>query len=349
MPGTSRPDRLREAARTLDPGYFALVMASGIVSVAMHDDRAYLISVALLWIAAAGYAALVLLTGWRLVAFRSAVAADLADPARGFTFLTFVAGTNVLGVRLAGDGHSLAAAILLCAGGVGWLVLGYLVPWTAVLGRPGGPAVSSANGTWFLWAVAAQSVAVLAAVLEPAARAQGRALALLAVLAWAVGIVLYAAAGMAVAARLLRYEVHPTHLTQPYWVSMGATAITVVAGAKIAQMTPQPAGSAVSGVIGGISLIFWAFGTWLIPALVAAGWWRHVRHGEGFRYEPAWWSVVFPVGMYGVACYGLGQQEHLPIVRSVGTAESWVALAVWAAAFLGMVLHLLRAARRQPG
>ena len=49
-----------------------------------------------------------------------------------------------------------------------------------------------------------------------------------------------------------------------------------------------------------------------------------------------------------MASYGLGQVEHLPIVRAVGRGESWLALAVWAVAFLGMVLHLLRAALRQP-
>ena len=35
-------------ARTLHPGYFALVMATGIVSIAMRNERAYPISVVLL-------------------------------------------------------------------------------------------------------------------------------------------------------------------------------------------------------------------------------------------------------------------------------------------------------------
>jgi len=33
------------------------------------------------------------------------VAADLADPGLGFGFFTFIAGTDVLGTRLAADGH----------------------------------------------------------------------------------------------------------------------------------------------------------------------------------------------------------------------------------------------------
>ncbi|KOT60595.1 MULTISPECIES: SLAC1 family transporter [Streptomyces] len=48
----------------------------------------------------------------------------------------------------------------------------------------------------------------------------------------------------------------------------------------------------------------WA--TSLIPVLLAAGVWRHVRHRVPLRYEPSWWSAVFPIGMYAVAWAALG-------------------------------------------
>jgi hypothetical protein len=41
--------------RTLHPGYFALVMATGIVSISMHQHRAYALSVVLLWLACVAY------------------------------------------------------------------------------------------------------------------------------------------------------------------------------------------------------------------------------------------------------------------------------------------------------
>ena len=88
--------------------------------------------------------------------------------------------------------------------------------------------------------------------------------------------------------------------------------------------------------------MFWAFGTWLIPPLIAAGWWRHVIHRIPLRYEPTLWSVVFPLGMYGVGGHYLGQADHLPIVQSIGADESWVALAAWALTFLAMLRHLIR-------
>ncbi len=173
---------------------------------------------------------------------------DFTDPRRGFGFFTFVAGTDVLGTRIAGTGQHGVALGLLAVGVVGWLILGYVVPWTAVLGREDRPVVAGANGTWFIWVVASQSVAVLAAVLEPAGDTGRRELALLAVCSWSVGAILYAAAGF-VAARLLIYPLRPVDLTPPYWVAMGATAITVGAYARIVEMADAPMVNATRGLI----------------------------------------------------------------------------------------------------
>jgi tellurite resistance protein TehA-like permease len=340
---------VREAVRTLNPGYFALVMATSIVSIAMQNHHAYALSVALLWLAGIEYAVLVILHVWRLAVFRTEVRADLSDPRRGFGFFTFVAGTDVLGTRLAASAHHMPAFVLLAVGWLAWLVLGYVVPWTAVLSQARRPVIAGANGTWFIWVVASQSVAVLAAALEPSATTGQQELALLAVFSWSVGVFLYAAAGIFVATRLLTYEVPPADLTPPYWVAMGATAITVVAGARIVQMADAPIVTATRGLIAGASVAFWAFGTWLIPVLVAAGVWRHVVHRIPLRYEATLWSIVFPLGMYGVGGYYLGTVDQLPIVKAIGANESWVGLAAWALTFLAMLVHLNQSLRQPVG
>ena len=121
--------------RGLNPGYFALVMASGILSVGMRLGGVEGLSVVLEAVCALAYVVLVGLTVWRLVCFRDAVVDDFTDPARGFGFFTFIAGTNVLGVRLAMDGHHQLTAGLLAVAALTWVVLGYVNPWIAVLGR----------------------------------------------------------------------------------------------------------------------------------------------------------------------------------------------------------------------
>jgi tellurite resistance protein TehA-like permease len=340
--GGSARERVALAASTANPGYFALVMGTGIVSVGMDNHGRAALSIALLWVAIVAYAVLVGVNVWRVVAFRSQLASDFTDPRRAFGFFTFVAGTDVLGTRLAIAGWRGPALVLLVVGWVSWCLLGYVVPWTAVLGRSVRPVVAAANGTWFIWVVASQSIAVLAAALEPEIDGGRRELALLAVFSWSVGVFLYAAAGVFVAARLMLYPLNPADLTPPYWVAMGATAITVLAGARIVQMADAPMVAATRGLIAGASVVFWAFGSWLIPALVAAGWWRHAVHRIPLRYEAAWWSIVFPLGMYGVAGHYLGRADSLPIVQTIGENETWFALAVWAAVLVTMLVHLAR-------
>ncbi|MBY3554893.1 tellurite resistance protein permease [Modestobacter lapidis] len=333
--------RTQEAVRSLAPGYFALVMASGILSVGTSLSGLPTLSAWLLAGCAGSFVVLTLLTCWRVVAHRDAVAQDFTDPRRGFGFFTTIAGANVLGVRLAMDGHHALTAVLLAASGLCWLVLGYVVPWTAVLGRERRPILAAANGTWFIWVVASQSVAVSAAALEPVYDPGRQLLAVVAVFCWSVGVFLYAAAGIFVGARMMLYEFGPEELTPPYWVAMGAGAITVVAGARIVEMADAPMVAATRGLIAGTSVVFWAFATWLIPVLVAAGWWRHLRHRVPLTYEAALWSVVFPLGMYAVAGISLGRADDLPLVESIGRVELWAALAAGTLTLGAMTWHLV--------
>jgi tellurite resistance protein TehA-like permease len=334
--------RIRHAVEGLTPGYFALVMASGIISTGLSFEGHDLLSMALLVVCAAAFVVLLSLTTWRFVSWRAAVNDDFTDPRRGFGFFTFVAGTNVLGVRLAIEGYPAATAALLVASGLAWLVLGYVVPWTAVLGREERPVVATANGTWFIWVVASQSVAVAAATIEPLYDPVRRELAVLAVMSWSVGVFLYAAAGVFVSLRLMLYKFGPEELTPPYWVAMGALAITVLAGARIVEMEDAPMVAATRGLIGGLSVVFWAFATWLIPVLVAAGWWRHAVCKMPLHYDATLWSIIFPLGMYAVAGIYLGEAEHLPVVRVVGSVELWVSLAAWVLVFVAMTRHVNR-------
>jgi tellurite resistance protein TehA-like permease len=138
------------------------------------------------------------------------------------------------------------------------------------------------------------------------------------------------------------YEFSPTDLNPPYWVAMGACAITILAAARIVEMADAPMVAATRGLIAGAAVVFWAFATWLIPALVAAGWWRHVTHRVPLRYEATLWSIVFPNGMYAVAGIYLGQADSLPIVGAIGNAWLWFALAAWALTLIAMVVHLVR-------
>jgi tellurite resistance protein TehA-like permease len=87
----------QSALATLFPGYFALVMATGIISLAAHFLGLPHIAQVLFWVNMTAYVVLWVLTVLRLVYYRAQLIDDLTHHARGVTFLTTVAGTCILG------------------------------------------------------------------------------------------------------------------------------------------------------------------------------------------------------------------------------------------------------------
>ena len=83
------------------PGYFGLVMATGIVSIALRSAEWYLFSNLLFGINVVSFCVLWGITILRLTRYRVAFVRDLTHHARGVTFLTMVAATSVLGVQFA--------------------------------------------------------------------------------------------------------------------------------------------------------------------------------------------------------------------------------------------------------
>ncbi|MFF3820831.1 tellurite resistance/C4-dicarboxylate transporter family protein [Streptomyces bluensis] len=348
-PPSMRRRAVAGVAEGLPPGAFAFVMATGAVSTLLGEGGATASSAVLLWIAIVGYVLLCAAYLWRLVYRWQRFRAELAGP-RAFAFLTFVAASEALAARLAVDQHYGAAVTLTIIGAVGWLVLGYGVPLFLICSGHGHSlSLRQVNGMWLIWAVATQSVAVALAAL--AQHTGSPALGYLASVCWAVGLLQFLLVAALVLARLLLEPVEPAELDPPYWVFMGAPAISVLAGVRLLRL---PLGDTlVPGTfVAGASVVLWAFSTWLIPLLLALGVWRHVLRRVPLRYETSLWSFVFPVGMYGVASRALGEAAGWGWMTTVGADVAWAALAVWAATFVGMLAApatALRRSERPPG
>src|SRR6516225_4932885 len=330
--------RAATAIRDLNPGYFAFVMATGIVSTGTFLLGPSWLSRTLLVVASAGLAVLSVALVIRLVRFRPSVVADIRAPERVFGFFTITAGLDVLGVRLAYAGHPLATAILAGLAAAIWLVLTYGVPASLLVARTHDSVLGGVNGTWLLWVVSTQSLSVVASTLVTVWPSQSGLLAPVAVGLWSVGLLLYLLLVSLIMLRWLTVPMTPETLGPPYWILMGATAISVLAGAKIMSLPAAlPVVKATAGFVEGFSYAMWAFGTWWIPLLIMLGLWRHVWHHWPLTYEPTLWSVVFPLGMYSVATLSFGKVAHLAFMEPLARFMLWVAVAAWvlvAAAFL---------------
>jgi tellurite resistance protein TehA-like permease len=328
--------------RHLDPGYFALVMATGITSTVLRQAGHRLTSTVLLIAGVVGFGVLCVLNVARAVGFSREMADDLAAPDRAFTFFTFVAACNVLGAGFAALGHPDVTLGFAVASAAVWVAMSYGLPARALVRERVGAILGDVNGTWFLWVVATQSLAVAAAMLEPVeASSAEQATALTATLAWSIGVVLYLIVATMVAVRLLVAPVSTEDLGPPYWIAMGATAITVLAAALMLRMRPTPITQASRPAVEALGITLWGFGTWLIPLLVAVSLWRAVSTRR-LRYTPAWWSIIFPIGMYAAASVAIGRSEHLPLLRQLGSVAGWVAVGAWTLVSLAMLQALAR-------
>src|SRR5215208_8454872 len=125
-PATRERNAVLRAAADLFPGYFALVMATGIISIACFLLEMRTISFVLLVINVISYVSLCLLLLLRLLRFFTRVKADINDHVRGPGFFTVIAGTCVLGSELLiVIGRSQIAAVLWIIGTFLWVVLKY--------------------------------------------------------------------------------------------------------------------------------------------------------------------------------------------------------------------------------
>lgn len=89
---------------TLDAGYFAAVMATGIVSIGAGLLGQTVLAVVLIWGSAVAFVILLAAYLARAVRFPHRFAQSLREPGTAVSYFTVVAGTNVLATGLAGHG-----------------------------------------------------------------------------------------------------------------------------------------------------------------------------------------------------------------------------------------------------
>ncbi|KAI5913053.1 tellurite resistance/C4-dicarboxylate transporter family protein [Azoarcus sp. PA01] len=135
----------------------------------------------------------------------------------------------------------------------------------------------------------------------------------------------------------------PGDLAPPYWINMGAMAISTLAGSLLIANAPDaPFLRSLLPFLKGFTVFYWATGTWWIPMLLILGLWRHVYKRFPLKYDPLYWGAVFPLGMYAASTQQMAGVMAFDFLGFVPPIFLYAALAAWSAAFIGVVRELWR-------
>jgi tellurite resistance protein TehA-like permease len=337
-------DGVKEGVKSLSPAYFGMVMATGIVSIAAHLLGMPWIAMALFWLNIGAYLVLWLLNMLRAIWFAGDFFDDMVNHQRGMGFFTFVAGSCVLGSQFVLIAENYEAAQLLWALGLFlWIGLTYTI-FTAFTIKETKPSLEAGiSGAWLLAVVATQSIAVLSALIAPHWEQPYKLeLNFFALSMWLWGGMLYIWMISLIFYRYTFFGFSPGDLAPPYWINMGAMAISTLTGSLlIINSHDAPFLLSMLPFLKGFTVFFWATGTWWIPMLVLLFIWRHVYNKFPVRYDPLYWGAVFPQGMYTVCTFQMARSMELGFLYIIPRYFVYIALFVWLAVFIGLVRALV--------
>jgi tellurite resistance protein TehA-like permease len=328
-----------ETVANLFPGYFALVMATGIVSIASFFLQINLLAWGLLFVNVLAYAVLWILLLIRLIRFFPKIKSDISDHIRGPGFFTVIAGTCVLGSQLIiVAGMIRAAAVLWFVGLILWFVIMYSFFTFVTIRENKPPLEKGINGAWLITTVATQSVSVLGTLLSNHFSAYREILLFFTFCMFLIGCMLYLLLITLIFYRFTFLDLKAPALTPPYWINMGAVAITTLAGARLIVAAKEWDFLAeIQPFLKGFTLFFWSVGTWWIPLLFILGFWRHIYKRFPLRYDPQYWGMVFPLGMYTTCTFQLSKAIDFEPLMLIPQVFVYISIAAWFIVFAGLI------------
>ncbi len=342
--GPAAPERAGLAG--LSPSNFALVMATGIVSLAAHEHGLEIVALALFWFNVLAWVLLWCLNVLRMLRYPRLFFGDMADHLRGPGFFASVAGTAVLGAQvmiLVAGGERIAFALWVLALAL-WAALTYVI-FAAFTIKEVKPTLDKGiSGGWLLAVVAAQSLAVLGALLAAQAPQHWRLeLNFFALTMWLWGGMLYIWTMSLIFYRYMFFHFTPDDLTPPYWINMGAMAISTLAGSLLIVNAPgAPLLASLLPFLKGFTVFYWVTGSWWVPLLLVLEVWDYVYKRTPLNYSPLNWGAVFPLGMYSVSTDEMLRGLSIHFLDFVPPVFLYLALVAWIAACAGLIHQLVR-------
>jgi tellurite resistance protein TehA-like permease len=333
-------ETILDSVRHLHPAYFAMVMATGIVAIGCQLTGLRLLALSLSWLNIGIFVVLWALTLARAILFSKDFFHDLIDHKRGPGFFTIVAGTSVLGrQQIIIFGHYGVSTAMWFLALPLWAGFTYAI-FTGFTVKEDKPSLAEGiHGGWLIAVVATQAVSSLGTLLAHQFAAHETEILFFSLCMWLCGGMLYIWVISLIFYRYTFFRFLPSDLMPPYWINMGAMAISTLAGANLILNAPRAQFLvALLPFLKGFTVFFWATATWWIPMLVTLAIWRHAYKRFRLAYDPLYWGAVFPLGMYTVSTFQLSQALDLPFLLWIPHYFVYIAVTAWTATFAGFLL-----------
>lgn len=329
----------KKEVKHLFSSYFALVMATGIVSIACFLFGIPYLGKVLIYLNCLFYCVLWIMLLFRLLFFFPNFREDFSSHVRGPGFLSIVAGTNVLGSQLIiiQENYQLAT-LLYYLGFLLWLILIYSFFIIITVKRFKPSIERGINGIWLLMVVSTQSVSILGTQLVLHLPFPKEITLFISLSLFFIGCILYIIIITLIFYRLTFFKLSANEFAPPYWINMGAVAIITLSGSLLISNVEQwEFLSSLSSFLKGFTLMFWATSTWWIPLIVILGGWRHFYQFIPIGYHPHYWGIVFPLGMYTVCTYRLAEATTISFLFEISNAFIYIALFAWILTMYGLL------------
>lgn len=344
---TSKPGifhKLCVYSQNQPPAIFALVMSTGIISLALD----------MLHMREAGFAFSVLnIVQWltltimlivRCLTAPGMIVQDLHSHGKSFGFLTFIAATCLLGSEMLTffQAGTVAKGLFFLSLGV-WLVLIWLVP-VGISTAENKPSLEKGiSGAWLLMTVSTQGLVILGSLLTEHGGFDQQTAAFWLLMLFLLGFMFYFIVITLIFFRFTFYPLTPDTLSPSFWINAGAGAITTLAGCKLLPILAKTTLSPHVPGLEALTMLAWGMAAFWILPLFLFGAWRLRR--QPLTYAVDYWAMVFPLGMFTACTLAFAGHFDLSFLRIFPDGFIWIAVAAWVMTFYGMSKVILRAVR----